>query len=262
MKRHTRPYGCTFPNCTKTFGSKNDWRRHETSQHYQHETWRCDEKTNGASCTKVFFSADMVRNHLTKVHNVTDLDAIERKIDARRMGASNQGRFWCGFCEKILDLDRKGVDAWTERFNHIDAHFIGKNGLTKQPIAQWKAADPEGELLQQEALAKTKSSDEAGRESSDDSSPSSSNTSSSTQDIPGVPTNAEAGPATQKRKRTSSDERGERPQKHSRHGIYEGIYEMRRECVRHTLQFHLQSLCLLNHETVSVFFHAQPQNRH
>ncbi|KAM3415704.1 hypothetical protein BST61_g9218 [Cercospora zeina] len=33
IKRHTRPYGCTFPLCNKIFGSRNDWKRHELTQH-------------------------------------------------------------------------------------------------------------------------------------------------------------------------------------------------------------------------------------
>ncbi|KAF2212455.1 hypothetical protein CERZMDRAFT_106186 [Cercospora zeae-maydis SCOH1-5] len=33
IKRHTRPYGCTFSLCNKTFGSRNDWKRHELTQH-------------------------------------------------------------------------------------------------------------------------------------------------------------------------------------------------------------------------------------
>jgi hypothetical protein len=41
LKRHKRPYGCTFQNCNKCFGSKSDWKRHENSQHFQMPTWRC-----------------------------------------------------------------------------------------------------------------------------------------------------------------------------------------------------------------------------
>jgi hypothetical protein len=183
MKRHTRPYGCTFTTCNKSFGSKNDWKRHETSQHYQHETWRCSEKINGASCTKPFLSAGVARTHLTKVHKVTDPETIDRKINAQRISANNQANFWCGFCERIIDLNQKGLDAWTERFSHIDDHFMGKN---------WKPAD-------------AGSSDKAYQDSSDDSSPVSSDTSSVSQTILVTLTGSEAGPASKKRKRTNSD---------------------------------------------------------
>jgi hypothetical protein len=250
MKRHTRPYGCTFPTCKKSFGSKNDWKRHETSQHYQHETWRCDEKTDGASCTKVFFSADIARAHLTKVHKVTDPTAIERKIDERRMGASSQGNFWCGFCEKIISLNEKGVDAWTEKYNHVDDHFMGKNGRP-QNIEEWKPADPEGD----QASPKPRSSDEADRDSSDDSSPTSSDSPPVSQTISAAPTISEAGPVSQKRKRTTSDEKEDRPSKHSRHSML----EVRIQCVRDTL-YDLPSLRLLKYETVPVFSPFQPKD--
>lgn len=231
MKRHTRPYGCTFPKCTKSFGSKNDWKRHETSRHYQHETWICGENTNGVSCTKVFFSADTARAHLTKGHKVTDPEAIERKIDTWRIGASCRARFWCGFCAKFIDLDQEDVDAWTKRFAHIDNHFMGKNGLTRQSINEWKAPDPERDNGQPKSSAKTGSPDDTGEDSLDSSSLSSSDTLSSAHANLVELMNAEAGPTMQKRRRASIDERGNRPPKRSSRGIYEVWIQ----CVRHTI---------------------------
>lgn len=217
MKRHTRPYGCTFSKCQKSFGSKNDWKRHETSQHYQQETWRCDEKINGATCTKVYFSADIARAHLTKMHKVTDPEAVERKIEARRINANNQSRFWCGFCREIRELTHKGVDGWTERFNHIDNHFMGKGGLMKQSITEWKTADSDVEgVLQKNVSAQPPSSNE-GEETSDDSSPTSSDTSSASLHTSMLPPSPDTAPAQHKRKRANSDERGGR-QKQPRHG--------------------------------------------
>ncbi|WAO97128.1 C2H2-type domain-containing protein [Fusarium falciforme] len=35
LKRHARPYGCTFLKCKIDFGSKHDWKRHESGQHCQ-----------------------------------------------------------------------------------------------------------------------------------------------------------------------------------------------------------------------------------
>jgi hypothetical protein len=237
MKRHTRPYGCTFPKCLKTFGSKNDWKRHEISQHYQHETWRCDEKTNGSPCTKLFFTADIARTHFIKVHKVTDPEAIERKIEAQRVNANYQVRFWCGFCEKINDLTQKGVDGWNERFNHIDDHFMGKNGRIKQSVAQWRPADGDVEGVQHNVSAEPRSPNESDQGTSDDSSPSFSDTSSASPDISIMPPGPDTAPAQQKRKRADSDERGGRS-KQPRHGKS----EVRIECVRETSYYHLSSL--------------------
>ncbi|KAL8736081.1 MAG: hypothetical protein Q9181_002567 [Wetmoreana brouardii] len=41
---HTRPFTCSFRRygCPATFGSKNEWKRHVSSQHLCLEIWRCD----------------------------------------------------------------------------------------------------------------------------------------------------------------------------------------------------------------------------
>lgn len=255
IKRHTRPYGCTFPKCQKTFGSKNDWKRHEISQHYQHETWRCDEKTDGASCTKVFSSVDNARAHFTKIHNVTDPEVLGQKIEARRIGSNNQAKFWCGFCESVIDLAQKGIDAWLERFNHIDDHFMGKNGQSRQRIAQWRAADNDDKGVQQNASAQSRSPSE-GDETSEDSSPSSSDNSSSSPDTLIMPTSSEIIPAQQKRKREDSDERGGR----SKQPRY-GKYEYRIQCVRQPLFTNFE-VYITEIEAVPVWFAPQPKDRH
>jgi len=142
MKRHERPYGCTFLTCNKTFGSKNDWKRHENSQHFQLETWRCDEeRPEGGACAKVCYRKQTFQEHLGKEHQISDEDAVKNKLEACRIGRNCQARFWCGFCTKLIELKKKGLDAWTERFDHIDDHFMGRHGLTKQGIQDWIPVD-------------------------------------------------------------------------------------------------------------------------
>jgi hypothetical protein len=245
MKRHTRPYGCTFPKCQKYFGSKNDWKRHETSQHYQSEAWRCEEKINGATCTKVYSSADFARAHLTKMHKVTDPEAVERKIEARRIGANYQARFWCGFCLEIIDLTEMGVDAWTERFNHIDEHFMGKGGRAKQSIMEWKAADSEAEGAQQNVSTQPLSPNEV-EETSGDSSPTSGSTSSASPDNTILGPSPDTASSQLKRKRADSDERSGRS-KQPRHGKT----ELRVECVRKP--YYNLTTCITKHKAVPVW---------
>ena len=150
MKRHSRPYGCTFLTCRKTFGSKNDWKRHENSQHFHLETWRCDEeKVGGDACAKVCYRRQSFQDHLKKDHDVLDAEVLKSKVDACRIGRNCQARFWCGFCIKLVDLTNKGVEAWTERFDHIDDHFMGRHGLAMQSIRDWIPVDggkPRGEV--------------------------------------------------------------------------------------------------------------------
>jgi len=142
MKRHERPYGCTFLACNKTFGSKNDWKRHENSQHFHLETWRCDkEKPEGGACAKVSYRRQTFQEHLKKEHDIIDQAAVQNKVEACRIGRNCQARFWCGFCVSLVDLKNQSFAAWTERFDHIDNHFMGRHGLKKQSIQNWIPVD-------------------------------------------------------------------------------------------------------------------------
>ncbi len=38
-------------------------------------------------------------------------------------------------------MKKRGVDAWTERFDHIDDHFMGRHGRPEQSILDWIPID-------------------------------------------------------------------------------------------------------------------------
>lgn len=218
MKRHERPYGCTFLTCNKTFGSKNDWKRHENSQHFQIETWRCDEdRPEGGACAKVCYRKQTFHEHLSKEHQISGEEDVKRKVETCRIGRNCQARFWCGFCTKLIELKKKGLDAWTERFDHIDDHFMGRHSLIKQSIQDWVPVDsdkPKGDVT---------SDGSAGKEGLD----SGSDILGSAGASPDSPGSAAAGtspgdaiivgdrPASPKRKHSSGDDNS-RPKKQSR----------------------------------------------
>ncbi|KXX79281.1 Transcriptional regulator CRZ2 [Madurella mycetomatis] len=142
-KRHAKPYACTFARCFKTFGSKNDWKRHETSQHCQPEIWRCDEdspKRPGEECGKAWHRRESLKSHLQKDHDIQDHDTLEKKLADCRIGRNFESRFWCGFCRKIIEPIGKVGPAHSERFDHVDAHFSGKD-MPKANIKDWKYMD-------------------------------------------------------------------------------------------------------------------------
>ncbi|KAI0005650.1 hypothetical protein F4779DRAFT_598155 [Xylariaceae sp. FL0662B] len=144
-KRHAKPYGCTFQGCNKRFGSKNDWKRHENSQHFMLEHWRCGEKqTNNPSetCGKVYHRRELFKAHIEDEHHIKDHAALEARLDACRIGRNCEARFWCGFCQRIIEIKQKGLQAWTERFNHIDDHLNGRNHQAPMKIIDWKNEDP------------------------------------------------------------------------------------------------------------------------
>ena len=136
------PYWCTFESlesCSKRFCSKSDWKRHENSRHYQMETWRCHAQNlenSGFDCATLYHRKEEFRRHLQSSHSMDD-DAIHRNCEAYRIGRKNQTRFWCGFCERLVDLNKKGPEARDERFDHIASlHF--SNGQTMydwRPVA-------------------------------------------------------------------------------------------------------------------------------
>jgi hypothetical protein len=103
--------------CSKTFEDVNDWKRHETSEHFHLEMWRCDGELPAADeCAYVGYYWKTFEEHLRQVYQLDD-DAVDVKAEMCRIGRNGQGRFWCGFCRKLIDLRTKGLGAWKERFD-------------------------------------------------------------------------------------------------------------------------------------------------
>jgi hypothetical protein len=123
MTRHKKPYGCTYPRCNKRFGAKSDWKRHEGSQHFQLEAYRCAQTTaTGEICGEHFLRAGLFENHLDDCHKMSP-EERGHEVKSHRIGKNYQQQFWCGFCEKIIALKEKRNAAWDERFDHIAHHF-------------------------------------------------------------------------------------------------------------------------------------------
>lgn len=143
LKRHEKPYGCT--QCPKSFGSKNDWKRHENSQHFQHEIWKCDEKLRepqSDTCNKVCHRRETFKQHLTSHHGIKGTK-IEEKLDKCRIGRLGEARFWCGFCKDVIELETKKTaqETCNARYDHIDDHYSGRNGAAKKEASEWQYGD-------------------------------------------------------------------------------------------------------------------------
>jgi hypothetical protein len=124
MKRHTKPYGCTYPKCHKRFGAKSDWKRHENSQHFQLEAFRCQvpSSTSKTVCGELYHRAELFVEHLQLKHSMVE-EKLAHEVKSSRIGKNGQGQFYCGFCNIIVKLKQKRNAAWDERFDHIDHHF-------------------------------------------------------------------------------------------------------------------------------------------
>lgn len=126
MKRHTRPYGCTFPDCWKRFGSRNDWHRHEYSLHANTEMWRCGLlRSDQRTCAKVCSTVDDMRTHLkTLEHTQTFLAETDEGLESMHMGQHGRVHFWCGFCNTLIPNPwGDNMMAWKARSKHIGNHY-------------------------------------------------------------------------------------------------------------------------------------------
>ena len=126
LKRHEKPYGCTYPGCIKGFGSKNDWKRHEETQHSPEEMWICQQRSGcepKRSCGEAFNKKELFRQHLRQQHGITDMGRIKDMSKESRIGGAGQSHIWCGFCTKTIELDKSGFEGRNERFDHIERHF-------------------------------------------------------------------------------------------------------------------------------------------
>lgn len=69
---HTRPFPCafSFSGCTSTFGSKNEWKRHISSQHLCLQYYRCSQCPSSAAEGKgnEFNRKDLFTQHLRRMH--------------------------------------------------------------------------------------------------------------------------------------------------------------------------------------------------
>jgi hypothetical protein len=137
MKRHEKPYGCTYPKCHKRFGAKSDWKRHENSQHFQLEAFRCDQTTTGQICGEHFLREEHFKKHLEAQHKLSDSQQISAEVKRRKIGKNCQQQFWCGFHGDIIELREKRNAAWDERFDHIAHHFEKE----KRSIEAWVCAE-------------------------------------------------------------------------------------------------------------------------
>ncbi|KAL6711824.1 hypothetical protein ACN47E_002867 [Coniothyrium glycines] len=124
LKRHNKPYGCTYPGCSQHFGAKSDWKRHENSQHFQQEVFRCAQiSLNGRMCGGFEYCEMRIVRHLKDHHKMNSPDEVTEAKNRSRIGKNYQGTFWCGFCKCIVKLNKQYNDAWCERFDHIANHF-------------------------------------------------------------------------------------------------------------------------------------------
>lgn len=166
QKRHSRPYGCTFPSCFKRFGSRNDWKRHENSQHLILEQWRCQVPNHdGSACARLFAKKFDMAAHLDSRHGNEgyhhDQPMHSVAIKQAHLGHEGHHQFWCGFCNTLIPQHGDVHTAnWDNRFQHIGDHF----DKDKRTIDDWVDIE---QNLKKRLLIRPKSAKRSANKDSD-----------------------------------------------------------------------------------------------
>jgi methylmalonyl-CoA mutase N-terminal domain/subunit len=91
---------------------------------------------------------EMFSKHLQNVHKITEAATLERTIEERRQGSNCTKTFWCGICNTLQTIaTADGSSVSNQRFDHIDNHFMGRNGLMKVKIDEWKHMEDQADEI-------------------------------------------------------------------------------------------------------------------
>lgn len=150
-KEHTRPFICTFSfaGCNTTFGSKNEWKRHVSSQHLALKYWRCEEGScghvQGPKSKRValeFNRKDLFTQHLKRMHapfsvkrrGLKDPDWDEKiKVLQTAFLKTRRKPPQFAICPvKACNLKFKGKNCWDDRMEHVGKHLETAAKATKK----------------------------------------------------------------------------------------------------------------------------------
>ncbi|KAF9699495.1 hypothetical protein EKO04_002316 [Ascochyta lentis] len=145
-------------NCTSTFSSKNEWKRHVSTQHIKLGYWRCDlcvPTTDPNNASMLYYNEfnrkDLFTQHLRRMHaahgsgarhmkehpvNEDNIQEHQTRCYLELRGAPQQSI--CPF----LGCDRAfiGPTSWDERMEHVGRHLEKdrKSGADMLNVASWK----------------------------------------------------------------------------------------------------------------------------
>lgn len=144
---HTRAFICVFgfAGCNSTFASKNEWKRHVSSQHLNLNSWVCElgpcgkvqnqSKKDGGGLVKgsEFNRKDLFTQHLRRMHapfavkrqnkkNPEWEDRLkELQVSCLRVKRQPPTRLSCPLhdCDSIFE----GATCWDDRMEHVGKHL-------------------------------------------------------------------------------------------------------------------------------------------
>jgi hypothetical protein len=137
-----RPFPCPLAayGCTSNFASKNEWKRHVSTQHIKLGYWRCDlcPPSTDPSDEQTFYYNDFNRKdlftqHLRRMHAapkdkssciekeypVTEDNLSDHQARCNLPLRSPPQQSSCLFCEREFE----GPTSWEERMEHVGRHL-------------------------------------------------------------------------------------------------------------------------------------------
>lgn len=192
-----RPFPCPLAayNCTSTFSSKNEWKRHVSTQHIKLGYWRCDlcaPTTDANDPSELYYNdfnrKDLFTQHLRRMHAAQGSGARQSKVHPVNEDNIGEHQTRCyrqlrrapqqSICP-LVGCNGKfdGPASWEERMEHVGRHFEKdrKSSFELLNIASWKHDVALEQYLMEEDLivwehGAWKTSDGKSRRASSDSS--------------------------------------------------------------------------------------------
>jgi hypothetical protein len=173
-----RPFPCPLAvyGCTSTFTSKNEWKRHVSTQHVKLGFWRCQLCPLSSDPANPIYNdfnrKDLFTQHVRRMHDSSTLMTrytinsheddksqdntipesvmIEYQTRCYQHLRSHPPQSGCLFCTQTFE----GEGSWEQRMEHLGAHFEREKNNPKESLdtKRWRD-DPElREWLLQEGL--------------------------------------------------------------------------------------------------------------
>jgi hypothetical protein len=156
--------------CTSNFSSKNEWKRHVSTQHIKLGYWRCDlcpPSTDSNDAHTLYYNdfnrKDLFTQHLRRMHAAPkdkssrtqkDYPVSEENLPKHQARCNLQLRdppqhSTCLFCERIF----VGATSWDERMEHVGRH-LEKDGSRLEMLdpATWNVDEKLERYLIDEGL--------------------------------------------------------------------------------------------------------------
>jgi len=170
-----RPFPCPLAmyGCSSTFSSKNEWKRHVSTQHIKMGFWRCDlcpttvDPHDPLSIYHNDFNRkDLFTQHLRRMHAaptnqtistsklqdypINDDNIAEHQTRCYQSLRSPPPQSSCLFCDRTF----AGPGSWDERMEHVGRHLEKdrKNGGSPVDTKTWQEDEILREWLLNESL--------------------------------------------------------------------------------------------------------------